>query len=76
MPRAARAFFNFCVDEELLTVSPMRKVKMPRSSKEIQPAFTPDDVRAILGACATPREHMHGAFACSTPAAGRQNSWR
>ena len=53
---AARAFFNFCVDEELLTVSPMRKVKMPRLSKEIQPAFTPDDVRAILGACATPRD--------------------
>ena len=52
---AARAFFNFCVAEELLAVSPMAKVKLPRLPKEIQPAFTPADVSRLFDACETER---------------------
>jgi site-specific recombinase XerD len=50
--RVLRAFFNFCVSEELLTVSPMRKVRLPRPSKRILPAFTASEVAALLAACA------------------------
>ncbi len=48
---ALRAFFNWCLAEELLTDSPLRKVKLPRRSKELLPAFSDDDVRALLGVC-------------------------
>lgn len=49
--RALRAWLNFCVREELLTVSPMSKVKMPQRGKAILPALSAADVRALLEAC-------------------------
>jgi integrase/recombinase XerD len=49
--RAIRAWLNFCVNEELIDASPMRKVKMPKLGKEILPAFSPDDVTRLLDAC-------------------------
>jgi integrase/recombinase XerD len=54
---AARAFFNFCAEDELIPVSPMRKVAMPRLPKEILPAFAESDIRALLGACDNPRDN-------------------
>ena len=54
--RAIRAFCNFLVREELLDKSPMRNVQMPRMEKPIKPAFTPDDVKAILKACELTRD--------------------
>jgi integrase len=49
--RVIRARLNFCVNEELIAASPMRKVKVPTLPKEILPAFAPEDVRKLLSAC-------------------------
>jgi len=49
--RALRAWLNFCVREELITVSPMAKVKMPKRGTAILPALSAADVRALLEAC-------------------------
>ena len=43
--RVLRAWLNFCVNEELIAASPMRKVKAPILPKEILPAFAPEDLR-------------------------------
>jgi len=49
--RSIRAWLNFCVREELLDLSPMRNVQMPKRGSEILPAFTREDVDAMLRAC-------------------------
>lgn len=54
--RALRAFFNVCVREELLTVSPFAKVKMPQEEKKILPAFSKEDVKKLVAKCQSPRE--------------------
>lgn len=54
--RAIKAFLNFCVREELLDVSPMQKVRMPKRDDRILPAFSPDDAKRILDACLTLRD--------------------
>ncbi len=54
--RALRAFFNFCVAEELLIVSPFAKVKMPKLPKPEPKAFSEDEIPIILGACKTLRD--------------------
>ncbi len=50
---AARAFFNYLVNEQLLPeeVNPMRRVKMPKLPKAILPAFDVADVQALSDAC-------------------------
>jgi site-specific recombinase XerD len=53
---ASRAFFNFCAEEELIEVSPMLRVRMPRLPKEILPALSAADVLAILAACENDRD--------------------
>jgi len=47
---AARIFFNYLVNEELITRSPMERVPMPRLPKELLPAFTVDETRALVAA--------------------------
>jgi|WetSurMetagenome_2_1015567.scaffolds.fasta_scaffold46247_3 site-specific recombinase XerD len=54
--RVMRAWLNFCVREELIPDSPMRKVRAPKMPTEILPAFTPEDVRQLLAACKTARD--------------------
>lgn len=54
--RAIRAWCGFLVRVELLADSPMRKVRMPKKGKHILPAFAPDDIRALLGACTNDRD--------------------
>jgi site-specific recombinase XerD len=49
--RSIRALLNFCILEELLEQSPMRKVRMPKLPQEILPAFTATEIRALLAAC-------------------------
>ncbi len=51
-----KAWLNFCVSEELLEVSPMKKVKMPKVPQAIQPAFSEDDIRNLLDACEDGRQ--------------------
>jgi len=49
--RPIRAFFNFLVREEVIDVSPMRNVQMPRLAKRIMPAFTKEEVEKLLDTC-------------------------
>jgi integrase/recombinase XerD len=51
-----KAWCNFLVSEELLAVSPMRKVKMPKLNQEILPAFSTEDARKLLAATKDPRD--------------------
>ena len=53
---AARAFFNFCLAEDIIHVSPMTRVRMPRLSKELLPAFSPVEVGRLLKSCETDRD--------------------
>jgi integrase/recombinase XerD len=55
---AIRSFFNVCITEELLTASPMRRVKMPKVEKKILPALTQEDVRELLKACQVQRDRV------------------
>lgn len=54
--RSIRRFFRFCLAEGLLDVSPMARVRMPRTPKKILPAFTPEDVDKLLQAATTRRD--------------------
>lgn len=54
--RVIKRFLNFCVGEELIAQSPMRRVAMPRIPKTILPAFSEADVRRLLDACLTERD--------------------
>lgn len=54
--RAIRAFFNFCVAEDWLTVSPMKNVKMPRKPKRILEAYTANEIKLLLKAAKDDRE--------------------
>lgn len=64
--RSLRAWFNFAVAEELLTVSPMVKVGMPKLDKRILPAFSADDVKRLLAACTTKRDRAALLFLLDT----------
>lgn len=64
--RAIKTFFNFCVREELIERSPMRKVTMPKVGKVILPAFTVDDARRLLAACETIRDRAAILFLLDT----------
>ena len=54
--RSLRAWLNFAVSEELITVSPMAKVGMPKLDKRILPAFSGDEIAHLLAACTTKRD--------------------
>jgi len=49
--RAIRAWCNWLVAEGSLSLSPMKRVAMPRLEKRIPAPFTADDVRKLLAAC-------------------------
>jgi integrase/recombinase XerD len=46
--RAARAFFGFLENEELLEVNPFKKVKFPRQKQEIQKSLTIDEYKILV----------------------------
>lgn len=46
--RAMRAWLNFCVREDLIAVSPMARVKMPRLDRKILPALSQSDLARLL----------------------------
>lgn len=54
--RCIRAWCNFLAAEEVITESPMRKVKMPKLDNRIMPAFSETDVKALLDACLSGRD--------------------
>ncbi len=49
--RALRAFFAWCVREELLQHNPMRKVQSPKTDTVAKPPLSEDQIRQILDAC-------------------------
>lgn len=55
--RAIRAWLNFCITEELLTASPLAKVKAPKLPKLILPALTVEQAKQLIKACKSDREH-------------------
>lgn len=54
--RTAKTFLRFCELEELIDISPMRRVRMPRLPKEALPPFTADEVNRLLAACDAARD--------------------
>jgi integrase len=51
-----KAFLNYCVRDELIEVSPMKKVKMPKVEKKVLSAIDPADIQKILKACKYERD--------------------
>lgn len=49
--RSLRAFLNYCVRDDLLSVSPMAKVKMPRKVDQVLPAVSEEDIRRAVVSC-------------------------
>lgn len=61
--RAIKTWLNWLSQEQVLEVSPMRKVSMPKLDRRIQPRFTPEEVKALLALCdSSPRGLRHGAI--------------
>lgn len=54
--RNIKTFLNYCVRDELLTVSPFVKVQMPRLQQKVLKSFTPDEIKKILKACRSERD--------------------
>ncbi len=48
--RDLRSFFNWCVDEELLAASPMRRMKKPKFEEKLPDVLTEAEVRDLLKA--------------------------
>jgi integrase/recombinase XerD len=48
-----KAFFNWCVDEDLLTVSPAARLKKPKTPKKVRTTLTPEQLGQLLAACDT-----------------------
>ena len=53
--RALRAAWNRWVRENLVSSSPFSKVKVPKASEKVIPAFSPQQIKALLGAINTSR---------------------
>lgn len=64
--RAIRAWLNFCVAEEMLTTSPLAKVKAPKLPKLILPALTVEQAKKVIVACKSDREHATVLFLLDT----------
>lgn len=54
--RAIRAFLNFCVREEIVSVSPMDKVSMPRVDRRVLPSLSNAEVHKLLSVCTSLRD--------------------
>lgn len=64
--RGLRVFFNYCVREEWIESSPMRKVRMPKKDTVILPAFTESEFRNILSCCTNLRDKAICLFMADT----------
>ena len=53
MAKMIKAFLNWCVKEEYLTVNPMDGVELPRASKKVIEGYTLDEVNAMINAFST-----------------------
>lgn len=64
--RTLRAFFNFCVADNFIDVSPMRNVPMPRTPKRILSALFAAEVRRLLAAAGNNRDRAILLFMLDT----------
>jgi site-specific recombinase XerD len=53
LARAIKTFLTYCYEDDL---SPLVKFSMPRLEKKVLPAFTKEEVKAILAACKSERD--------------------
>lgn len=51
--RVWKAFFNWCYQEELIEVNPVTRLKHPKATKKIIPAFTQEHIEKMLSTCDT-----------------------
>ncbi len=49
--RSIRAFFNYCIEDTLITVNPFKPVSMPKVNEYVLPAFTKEEITKMLEAC-------------------------
>jgi integrase/recombinase XerC len=49
--RTIKRFFNWLIEEELLKVSPMSKIKSPKVEKKVIVPFTPEHLRSLFKLC-------------------------
>ncbi len=54
--RAIRTWCNWLAAEGEIAQSPMKRVRMPKLDNPILPAFTPEEVQALLDACLISRD--------------------
>lgn len=71
--RAIKTFCNFCVSEEWIEASPMKRVRMPRVEEDIHPALEPDDVQKLLDA--SPNERDKAIILCLLDTGCRANEF-
>jgi integrase/recombinase XerD len=48
-----KAFFQWCVNEDLLKVSPAARIKKPTAPKKVRTTLTPEQVEQLLAVCDT-----------------------
>ena len=48
-----KAFFQWCVNEELLAASPAARLRKPKTPQKVVAAFTPEHLEKLLAACDT-----------------------
>ena len=46
-----KSWMHYCYDEEYISINPKKNFKWAKSDKPVIQAFTPDDVKKILGCC-------------------------
>jgi len=64
--RAWRAFFNWCVQQEYLDRSPLKKLKRPALPDQPPKAISENNLIKLLAACATKRDYALLAFMAVT----------
>lgn len=48
-----KAFFTWCVDEELITANPSSRLKRPKMPERVVATFTPEHIEKMLATCDT-----------------------
>ena len=66
-----KAFFNWCYQEELISVNPVARLKLPKPDKRVKSAFEPEHIERMLAVCdtSTPlgfRNYMMLLLLCDT----------
>ena len=56
--RVLRAFYKWCLSEELIDKNPMANLKAPKVPKPLRPALTTEQINALLKCCMTQRDKL------------------